>query len=214
MWPAASGVTTGMYLSRHTPGVNTDALPKSPKHTCGMGFLDRLKGMFDSGGIKVTVETEKAFRWSDDAMPIDLTVVNSSDEDREVTELRFQLVEFDRENTASTRKVNGRYEGLNYFLREPFRLGPNETRELHVDMPLGMSGAANALGADAPGWVEGVSRAVDMVRDATRDHEWYLLRVTPEVTGFTAKKIATRKLRNLRAGEWGGGMFTMRVGGE
>lgn len=179
-----------------------------------MGFLDRLKSMFDSGGIKITVATEKAFRWSDDSMPVDLTIRNSSDEDREITELRFQLVEYDREDPASTRKVNGRYEGLDYFVREAFILAPGDTRGMHLDVPLSVSGTADALDADTPGWVSGVSTAVNMLKDATRDTEWYLLRVIPEVTGFTAKKIATRKIRNLRAGEWGDGMVTVNVGGN
>lgn len=178
-----------------------------------MGFFDRIKKAFDTGGIKVAVAAGKTFRWSDDVLPVDITVMNSADEPRTVTSVRLQFVEYDRENPATMRKVHGRYEGMNLFLNEPFTIEAGAKHAMHVDMPLSLSGTADQIGVEAPGWLNNLSNVVNTVKELNRDNEWYLLRVIPDVEGFSATKIATHRIRNLRTGEWGGGVFRTRIGG-
>lgn len=177
-----------------------------------MGFFDRLKKAFDTGGVKVVVASGQTFRWSDDVLPVDITLTNSATEPRTVTSVRLQFVEYDRENPATTRKRHGRYEGMNLFLKESFTIDAGAQHAMHVDMPLSISGAAEGIGAPAPGWLDGLSSLVNTVKELNRDHEWYQLRVIPEVEGFTAQKIGTYRIRNLRTGEWGGGIFRTRIG--
>lgn len=180
-----------------------------------MGWFDRFKKAFDTGGVGVRVATAKTFRWSDDALPVDITFTNSSKEPRTISSVRLQLVEHDRENPATTRKVRGRYEGMNLVIDREFTVAAGGEHAVHVDMPLSLQGAADEMGVDdPPEWMERLSDAVNLVTELNRDQEWYLLRVMPEVEGFTAKKIGTRRIRNLRAGEWGGGIFKMTIGGD
>lgn len=177
-----------------------------------MGFFARLKKMFDSGGVKASIVADKTFRWSDDVLPVEITVRNSADEPRTVNSIRLQLVEHNREKPATTRKVHGRYEGLNMFVSEPVTIAAGGEHTLQVKMPLSLQGTADTIDAEAPGWLKGLSAAVNVAKEFTRDHEWYELRVIPEVEGFTATRIGTHRIRNLRTGEWGGGIFTTRVG--
>jgi hypothetical protein len=180
-----------------------------------MGILDRIKKAVDTGGIGVSFATAKTFRWSDDVLPVDIVITSSADEPRTVSSVRLQLSEYDQENPASTRQVRGRYEGTNLFLREPFTLEPDQEHPLHVDFPLSLKGAAEELGADGtPGWLDTVSGVMNTLTELNRDQEWYLLRVIPEVEGFTAQKIGSRRIRNLRTGEWGGGFVRTTIGGD
>lgn len=181
-------------------------------HTDAMGFLDRIKKAFATGGIGVDVSTPEAFRWSDNTLPVDVAITNSSDEPRTVTSVRLQLAEYDRDDPVTTRKVRGRYEGMNLFVNETFSVDAGGSHTMHIDMPLSVEGAAEGMGVeDAPDWVKGISTVVNTVTELNRENEWYILRVIPEVEGFTAKKIGSRRIRNLRAGEWGRGMFRVSV---
>lgn len=185
------------------------------RHHARMGILDRIKKAFDHGGVKVAIVVGRTFRWSDDVLPVEITLTNSADEPRDISSVRLQLVEYDRDNPVTLRKVNGRYKGMNLFVNEPFRIMPGTEHAMHVDMPLTLRGAANEMGVEeTPGWVDVLSNVVNTVSELNRNNEWYLLRVVPEVTGFTAKKIASKRIRNLRTGEWGGGIFTTRIGGK
>lgn len=177
-----------------------------------MGFLDRVKKAFDHGGIKTTVEAGKTFRWSDDVLPIDITIRNSADRPRTVNSIRLQLVEHDRNDPVTTRKVHGRHKGLNLFINEPATIAAGGEHTQHIKLPLSLRGTADELDIETPGWLDVLSTAINAVTDLNRDYEWYQLRVIPDVEGFTATKIATHQLRNLRAGDWGGGIFTARIG--
>src|SRR5690625_777902 len=204
------GATAARVL---TPVLNPDASRMWFCHRDEMGFLDRIKKFFDTGGIKVAVAAGKTFRWSDDILPVDITVTNSADEPRTVNSVRLQFVEYDRENPATMRKVHGRYEGMNLFLNEPFTVEAGSQPSQHVDMPLSVTGVAEKIGAEAPEWLTGLSNVVNTVKELNRDNEWYQLRVIPDVEGFSATKVATHRIRNLRAGEWGSGIFRTRIGG-
>lgn len=177
-----------------------------------MGFLDRVKQAFDHGGVKASIATSKTFRWSDDVLPVDVIVHNRAGEPRTVTAVRLQLVEHDRDKPATTRNVRGRYEGLNLFINEPVTIAAGDDHLIHVKLPLSVRGTAEELDHDTPAWLAGLSAVINAAKDIKRDHEWYQLRVIPDVEGFTATKTATHHLRNLRTGESGGGIFTTRIG--
>lgn len=178
-----------------------------------MGFLDNIKKAFDSGGIDVEIDVPKTFRWSDGSLPVSVTIDGHESEPRTITSIRLQLVE-DDDDESSVRRERGRLDGLNFTQTETITIEPGGTVTRVLSLPLTVGDAVSTVtDAEAPGWLSAVSKATSAISELTRETPWYILRVIPEVEGAGAKKIASRRIRNLRTGEWGdGGMISGSIG--
>lgn len=190
-----------------------------------MGFFDKIKKVFDKGGVDVDVDAPHTFRWSDGQLPLAVQVSNGSDEERVVTQLEVRLHEdvrmTDRDEDESpsdqARDVRrAERSGLTFTHAEPLTLSPGSTVTVELSMPLSLQGAVDAVGGsdEAPGWLSAASSAVNAFKEATREEEWYRLKVTPTVEGFSAVDVASIRIRNLRFGEReiGGVIWTHRFG--
>lgn len=76
-----------------------------------MGLWDKIKKMFDTGGVKLEFETPGVFRWQDDALPVVVTLVNTTEEPRTVRQLTFEISESDREAPGSKAVDDGAVPG-------------------------------------------------------------------------------------------------------
>lgn len=190
-----------------------------------MGIFDKFKKAFDKGGVGIDVDAPGSFRWKDGTLPLAVQLRNQSDEERVVTQLTVTLHEDvlngrrDADETPSERSRRQRRaedSGLTYTHREPVTLAPGSTLAIEMSVPISLTGAVDAVGGgdEAPGWLSAASGLISAVEEVTRDEEWYRLKVTPEVEGFSAVAVASTRIRNLRFGERevGGGIWTHKFG--
>lgn len=187
-----------------------------------MGILDRIKKAFDRGGVDIDIDAPDTFRWQDGQMPVGVRLANESDEPRLVTALELKLAEDqlhahrgdESPSERARRRRRADRSAVTYRHGEPITLDPGAVVPLVIDFPLSLSGAVEAAGGgeETPGWVEAASGVMNVLKEATRDEQWYRLEVRPVVEGFSAAKVASRRIRNLRTGEFGGRMWTSRFG--
>lgn len=177
-----------------------------------MGFFDKIKKVFDKGGVGIDVDAPQAFRWSDDTLPLAVQLSNESDEERLVTQLVVTLHEdvdaghHQRDESAgdrARRRRRAESKGVTFTHAEPVTLAPQSTHTLELAVPL-TRGAT--LGDEAPGWLQAAGDVFDALDGISREGQWFRLKVTPSVEGFNAVAVGSVRLRNLRAGEFGDGI--------
>lgn len=182
-----------------------------------MGFFgdlkDKIKRVFDRGGVDIHVEAPDTFRWSEGSLPVTVHLSSEATEQRVITALEFELVDDlvvtrranEDASDYSRRRRQAKKPELEFTRSEPITLAPGEQRTIEIEVPLSLRNVIDdVIGDDAPGWMSAVGDALNVVKDVTRDDPWFYLKVRPRVEGFNAAKVATHKIRNLRSGEWGG----------
>lgn len=169
-----------------------------------MGFFDKIKHAFDTGGIDVEISVPDRFRWSDDSLPVTVTITGHEEEPRTVTELELRL----REDDDDSRTDRGRHrDGVRMTHGGPIELTPGESVTLELAFPLSASGAVEGLsGGEEPSWLKAASGVIGTLTELNRETPWYWFSVAATVEGAGAHKTATRRIRNLAAGEFGDGM--------
>ena len=168
-----------------------------------MGFFDNVKKAFDTGGIDVDVDAPKTFRWSDGSIPLTVTIRGHESEERAITSIELELREDDRDphDHADDRRKKNR--GISQTIAEPRVIAAGETVTLELKLVLDAASAVEeASGEDAPAWLKAVGAATNVLSELNRETPWYQVKVTPEVEGAGAKKIATQRIKNLGVGEW------------
>ena len=188
-----------------------------------MGFLDKVKKVFDKGGVKVDIDLPETFHWSDGLLPVAVQLTGG-DEDRVITQLEMTLTEDmllgdrpDDESPSerSRRERRAKNSAVTYTHNEPITLPAGTEQVVSIDFPLSLQGAAEAagLGDDAGGGLLGAaSTAMGLFKEATRDQEWYRLKVAATVEGFSASPTTSQRIQNLRTGETKRGIWTHRWG--
>lgn len=169
-----------------------------------MGFFDKLKRAFDTGGIDVEISVPDTFRWSDGTLPVSVTLTGNDEEPRTVTELELWL----REDDDDSRTSRGRHQdGVKMTHAGPIELGVGETINLDIEFPLSVSGAVEEMsgGEEAPGWLKAASGVLNTVSELSRETPWYRFSVSSTVEGAGAHKTASRRIRNNALGEFGDG---------
>lgn len=158
-----------------------------------MGFFDKIKKAFDTGGIKVELEAPKSFDWGDQTIPTRVTIVGHESEPRSIQSLSFTLKDEgdnkmapgmrdkDRPGRPDGRRFSSSYEHL-----VALELGPGETHTIEVGVPL-------SAGA-GPGLLDRMSFGAD---GATLHFgtQWYVLSVSAPVEGATMARADTTRLQ-------------------
>lgn len=168
-----------------------------------MGFFDKIKHAFDTGGIDVDITVPDRFRWSDATLPVKVTLTGHDEEPRTVTELELWL----REDDDDSRTDRDRHrDGMRMTHSGPIELAPAESVTLELAFPLSASGAVEELsGQDAPGWLTAASGLMGTLTELNRETPWYWFSVSATVEGAGAHKTETERIRNNAAGEFGDG---------
>jgi hypothetical protein len=188
-----------------------------------MGILDKVKKVFDKGGVKVSIDLPETFHWSDDVLPVAVQL-KGSDEERVVTHLELTLTEdlllgdkpkdeTPSERARRERQVKG--SAVTYTHQGPITLAAGTEQVVSIDFPLSIKGAAEATGLsdEVDSTLLGAaSTAMNLVSEATRNQEWYRMQVAAKVEGYSASASASQKIRNLRTGETKRGIWTHRWG--
>lgn len=159
-----------------------------------MGLFSGLKKMFDTGGIKVSLDAPKSFSWDDGGIPVTVTVTGG-DEPRTVTALEFELEDVpegdgpvgSRNRGAS--RVSSRPRFRMTFRHEgPFELAAKEVQTFQLTVPI--------TAEQNPG-----SGLMDAVADTllggtiSFGAAWYSLKVGAPVEGAKAIRTTSQRLK-------------------
>jgi sporulation-control protein spo0M len=189
-----------------------------------VGLFDKVKKAFDRGGVDIDiVAAPDVFRWADGTLPVTIELTGDDTEERVVASLELSLAEDtllgDRDDDETPterarRRRRAERSATTYTHCESFTLEPGEVKRIEIEFPLSLDGAIEQAGGgeDAPEWLSTVSKGMSLLKDVTRDEEWFVLKVRPHVDGFNAAKIASRRIRNLGPGEFGGRNWRITVG--
>lgn len=175
-----------------------------------MGFFDRVKATFDSGGIKVKLEVPNDFHWGEETIPVKVTLTGHKAEPRRVKELTFLLqdeLESDKaEKLQSGESRYGRRVKIGWVREGVIELDPGETVTLDVPVVVAQDGSASAsVGNEKVDKVIGVASMLGMVTNPS-DIRSYQITVNAPVEGANRTKSHSRSIRQ-------GGLFKVGKGG-
>lgn len=168
-----------------------------------MGFLDKIKKAFDTGGIKTELHTPDAFRWRDETLPVSVRLTGHESEPRTVTSIEFRLRDADREDTNQSARERER-DGIRFEYRESVVLHPGESVTLDIDSPLTTSGIIDQVGAtgQVPGWFATAAKVVDTAQSLSTDSSHYVISATPKVEGAKMDRGVNRRIRQMGQGDF------------
>ena len=104
-----------------------------------MGFLEKVKRAV-SGPISIEVDAADSFSWTDDTLPVPVTLTNGTDQTQQVAEVRAAI------EVAAKGDAKFTYKGV---ATEPFTLAPGERVERVVTIHLGADTSPASLQAGA-----------------------------------------------------------------
>ena len=167
-----------------------------------MGFLDKIKKAFDTGGVSADLRAPDQFRWSDEALPVQLTLKGHESEPRTVTSVLFRLRESDSDGENRTARDRER-EGISFEYREPVELPPGESVTIDIEFPLTVTEILDQVGAteNVPGWLSTAAKVMDASRSLSLDSEYYWISATPEVEGAKISKGVSRRILQVGRGD-------------
>lgn len=124
-----------------------------------MGLFSKIKGMFDTGGIKVSLETHGEFAWGDPSIPTRVTIQGNAEEPRFVESLDFTLKD-DGDPSASRapgmrdpmerHQPDGWRVNMSWKFPLNLQLGPGESRHIDVLVPFSQG--------EGPGWLQSMQQ--------------------------------------------------------
>jgi hypothetical protein len=170
---------------------------------------NRIKKMFDHGGVKLRYDFPKAFKWQDPVLPVAVELTNTTDEERAVVNLAFKIAE-DSSNRSKDDKDGSWATDARTFLtyEHPVdvRLAPGEATTVEVDIPLSAQGILDASGGadEQPGWAATAIAAISAFDNMKRFDKSYMLSVCHTVEGYRPAPMRGRSIRHLRPGESAG----------
>jgi hypothetical protein len=171
---------------------------------------NRIKKMFDHGGVKLRYDFPKAFKWQDPVLPVAIELTNTTDEQRAVVNLSFKLSE-DMSNRKSKdgKDVSVTAEARTFLIYEhpvDVKLAPGETSTVELEIPLSAQGILDASGDadDQPGWATAALSALSAFDTMKRFDRSYMLSVCHSVEGYRPAPVRGRSIRHLRPGESAG----------
>ena len=167
-----------------------------------MGFLDKIKKAFDTGGISAELDAPGQFRWSDETLPVRLTLKGHESAPRTVNSVLFRLRESDSDDENQTARERKR-EGISYEYHESIVLQPGESVSIDVQFPLTTSEILQQVGAteNVPGWLSTAARVVDAGKKLSLDSDSYRISATPNVEGAKIANGVSRRIQQVGAGD-------------
>lgn len=99
-----------------------------------MGFLDKVRKAFDTGGITTELHAPDSFRWRDETLPVSVRLTGHESEPRTVTSIEFRLRDAERDDSNRSARERER-DGIRFEYREAVVLQPGETVTLDIDFP-------------------------------------------------------------------------------
>ena len=167
-----------------------------------MGFLDKLKKIFDSGGISADLQAPDQFRWDDKALPVSLTLTGHESEPRTVTSIVFRLQEDEVSNQKQTGASRKR-DGITFERSEPIELAAGESKTIEVDFPLSIAEGFDqaAAAGKIPGWLSTVAKIAETGMKLAEDTRYYRISATPKVEGAKMSKSASQRIRRMGKGD-------------
>jgi hypothetical protein len=167
-----------------------------------MGFLDKVKKLFDAGGIKTELFAPDSFRWSDESIPLRVRVTGHESDVRTIKAFSFKLEE-DVSGSADERERRNRTR-YTFETDDVVTLQPGESQEIEVAFPLSMRGLQGDSTAAKAGRF--LAAAADVIGSGgltigSRGSRWRIT-VTTEVEGANVRKGTSRQIRALGMGEF------------
>lgn len=101
------------------------------------GVVDKVKKVFDTGGIKTELHAPDAFRWQDEILPVSVRLTGHESEPRTITSIEFRLRDAERDDDNQTARERER-EGIRFEYRETVVLQPRAPGTA-LSQPLRMS---------------------------------------------------------------------------
>ena len=158
-----------------------------------MGLFDKLKKVFDTGGITVDLEAPKRFDWGDPTIPVRVTLTGHDAETRTVQHLSFSLKD-DGDNQGhpgmrrddGPSRPDGRRFSATYVHLLALQLPPGETHSFDLDIPLAANGG--------PGLINRMS-FTDGGLTLHFGDQWYVLSVSAPVDGASMAKADSVRLK-------------------
>lgn len=167
-----------------------------------MGFLDKIKKAFDTGGISADLNAPREFRWSDETLPLSLTLTGHDTEVRTVKSVTFRLQETADESRSKTARER-EHDGIRFKHNESFDLQPGETVSIDIAFPLTTSEILERVDAmdNAPGWLATAAKVVDAGAKLSTTSDDYTISASPEIEGAKMAKSVKRRIRQAGFGD-------------
>ena len=168
-----------------------------------MGFLDKIKKAFDTGGVSAEIQAPQQFRWSDGTLPVSLTLKGHESESRTVTSILFRLQEADNDSDKNQSARERQREGIRYEYSEPIVLAAGESITINIDFPLSMGevlDTAEATG-EIPGWLATAAKVIDTGMKLSTKSSIYRISATPTIEGAKIAKGVSRQIRQAGLGD-------------
>lgn len=163
---------------------------------------NKLKKMFDFGGVKRKLDLPPAFSWHDPVLPVAVRLTNTTDEERVVVKLSFTIAESSSSSSKDDQTSSGPSRTL-LTLERPveIRLAPGEEETVEVEIPLSVKGTLDGEDGEVPGWMSTAASALGSFQNMTRNDRNYTVSAGHTVEGFKPTGLSGRSIRHLRPGE-------------
>jgi hypothetical protein len=168
---------------------------------------NRIKKMFDFGGVKRKLDLPPGFSWHDPVLPVAVRLTNTTDEERTVVKLSFTISESSSSQSSKDGEQNSSGPARTLLsLERPveIRLAPGESETVEVEIPLSVKGTLDAEDGEVPGWMSTAASALSTFQNMSRNDRNYTVSAGHTVEGFKPTGLSGRSIRHLRPGESAG----------
>ena len=166
-----------------------------------MGFLDKIKKFFDTGGVDTDLSAPEAFRWSDDEIPLRVRLTGHETEVRQISDIDLKLEE--EVSAGADEKERRNRDRYTFVYHAGVTLQPGETVELDIAFPLRRRGFSNDSTAARAGRLIGAATELmgsGLTIGSTGSR--YRISVMPAVEGARMRKATSRQIRALGFGDF------------
>ena len=168
-----------------------------------MGFLDKIKKAFDTGGVSVDIQAPQQFRWSEGTLPVSLTLKGHESESRTITSILFRLQEADNDSDRNQSARDRKRDGIRYEYTDPIVLAAGESVTIDIDFPLSIGEVLDGVGAtgEVPGWLATAAKVIDTGMKLSTESSIYRISATPTIEGAKIAKGVSRQIRQAGLGD-------------
>lgn len=159
---------------------------------------NKIKKMFDFGGVKRKLDLPPAFSWNDPVLPVAVRLTNTTDEERVVVKLSFKISESTTGSKDGDQKSASETRTFVHFQHPvEIRLAPGAEETVEVEIPLSVKGTLDAEDGEVPGWMSTAASALGSFQNMTRNDRNYTVSAGHTVEGFKPTGLSGRSVRHL-----------------